>query len=83
MKYVKKQKNIDLVVGPSILTRDTKDKIAEAISHYKKTGEKPVSNGIMTQNSVSSTSRVEKALDQLANGQFLTSEQLNEEIEKW
>jgi len=29
------------------------------------------------------SAKIEKALDQLANGQFLTSEQLDEEIEKW
>lgn len=29
------------------------------------------------------TAKVEKALDQLANGEFLTSEQLDEEIDKW
>ncbi|GGH17371.1 hypothetical protein [Mucilaginibacter phyllosphaerae] len=29
------------------------------------------------------TAKVEKALDQLANGDFLTSEQLDEEINKW
>ena len=29
------------------------------------------------------SAKIEKALDQLANGQFLTSEQLDEEINKW
>ena len=29
------------------------------------------------------SAKIEKALDQLANGQFLTSEQLDEEIKKW
>ncbi|MES2064040.1 MAG: hypothetical protein V4456_19105 [Bacteroidota bacterium] len=29
------------------------------------------------------TAKIEKALDQLANGDFLTSEQLDEEINKW
>ncbi len=29
------------------------------------------------------SAKIEKALDQLANKQFLTSEQLDEEIEKW
>ena len=29
------------------------------------------------------SAKIEKALDQLANGQFLTSKQLDEEIEKW
>jgi len=29
------------------------------------------------------SAKIEKALDQLANDQFLTSEQLDEEIEKW
>ena len=29
------------------------------------------------------SAKIEKALDQLANGQFLTSAQLDEEIEKW
>ena len=29
------------------------------------------------------SAKIEKALDQLENGQFLTSEQLDEEIEKW
>lgn len=29
------------------------------------------------------SAKIEKALDQLADGQFLTSEQLDEEIEKW
>jgi len=29
------------------------------------------------------SAKIEKALDQLANGQFLTFEQLDEEIEKW
>ena len=29
------------------------------------------------------SAKIEQALDQLANGQFLTSEQLDEEIKKW
>jgi len=29
------------------------------------------------------SAKIEKALDQLDKGQFLTSEQLDEEIEKW
>jgi hypothetical protein len=29
------------------------------------------------------TAKLEKALDQLANGEYLTSEQLDEEIKKW
>jgi hypothetical protein len=29
------------------------------------------------------SAKIEQALDQLASGQFLTSEQLDEEIEKW
>jgi hypothetical protein len=29
------------------------------------------------------SSKIEQALDQLAKGQFLTSEQLDEEIKKW
>ena len=29
------------------------------------------------------TAKIEKALEQLANGQYLTSEQLDEEINKW
>jgi guanylate kinase len=29
------------------------------------------------------SAKLEKALDQLANGQFMTSEQLDEEIKKW
>ena len=29
------------------------------------------------------SAKIEKALDQLANGQFLTSEELDDEIKKW
>jgi hypothetical protein len=29
------------------------------------------------------TAKIEKALDQLANGQYMTSEELDKEIEKW
>ncbi|TSD63957.1 hypothetical protein FFF34_015435 [Inquilinus sp. KBS0705] len=29
------------------------------------------------------TAKVEKALEELANGEFLTSDQLDEEINKW
>lgn len=29
------------------------------------------------------TAKIEKALEQVANGQYLTSEQLDAEIEKW
>ena len=29
------------------------------------------------------SAKIEKALDQLANGQYLTSEQLDDEIKKW
>jgi len=43
IKFVGEPKNVDLVVGPSILTDDTKNKIALAIAHYKETGKKPVS----------------------------------------
>jgi hypothetical protein len=50
-----KPKNIDLVVGPSILTEETKKKITQAIAQYKKTGQKPVSVKISTQGSVNMT----------------------------
>ena len=29
------------------------------------------------------SAKIEKALDQLANGQYLTSEQLDDDIKKW
>ena len=41
MGYVREPKNVDLVVGPSILTEDTKNKIAQAIAQYRETGKKP------------------------------------------
>jgi hypothetical protein len=34
-------KKSDLVVGPSILTEDTKNNIARAIAQYRQTGKKP------------------------------------------
>ncbi|RKR84656.1 hypothetical protein BDD43_4905 [Mucilaginibacter gracilis] len=43
MGYIREPKNVDLVVGPSILTEDTKKHIAQAIAQYHKTGRKPVS----------------------------------------
>lgn len=53
MGYIKEPKNVDLVVGPSILTEDTKKHIAQAIARYHKTGRKPVSVEISTQMAVS------------------------------
>jgi hypothetical protein len=49
MGYIREPKNVDLVVGPSILTEDTKKHIAQAIAQYHKTGRKPVSVEINTQ----------------------------------
>jgi len=43
MGYISEPKNIDLVVGPSIFTEETKDRITQAIAQYKKTGQKPIS----------------------------------------
>jgi len=40
MEFIKEPTNIDLVVGPSILTKNTKKTIAQAIAYYKRTGEK-------------------------------------------
>lgn len=51
MAYATKSKNVDLVVGPSILTEDIKDRIAYAIQEYRKTGKKPVSTEFFTQGS--------------------------------
>ena len=61
MGHVSEPKNVDLVVGPSILTEHAKDKIAEAIAQYKKTGKKPVSAEIITHNSVISRGRTERS----------------------
>ncbi|WP_256009097.1 hypothetical protein [Desertivirga xinjiangensis] len=43
MGYIKEPKNVDLVVGPSILTSATRKTILQAIAQYKKTGQKPLS----------------------------------------
>jgi hypothetical protein len=52
MGYVKEPKDVDLVVGPSILTEDIKNRIAYAIEEYRRSGKKPVSTEFFTQGSV-------------------------------
>jgi hypothetical protein len=61
MGHVSEPKNVDLMVGPSILTEDAKNKIAEAIAQYKKTGKKPASAEIITHNSVTSRGRTQRS----------------------
>ncbi|MDB5283927.1 MAG: hypothetical protein JWO06_3002 [Bacteroidota bacterium] len=51
MGYIREPKNIDLVVGPSVLTEDTKSKIEQAITQYKKTGQKSVAGVYVKQDS--------------------------------
>jgi hypothetical protein len=43
MGYIREPKNVDLLVGPSVLTEATIRNIAQAIAQYKKTGIKPIS----------------------------------------
>jgi hypothetical protein len=61
MGYVKEPKNVDLVVGPSILTEDTKDNIARAIAQYRETGKKPDSVEIAIRKPVRRTKRAKTA----------------------
>jgi hypothetical protein len=68
MGHIREPKNVDLVVGPSILTEDTKKHIAQAIAHYHKTGRKPGSVKISKQmvesasRSKSTASRAQQAI---------------------
>ena len=43
MGYISEPKNIDLVVAPSVFKEETKNRIGQAIAHYKKSRKKPVS----------------------------------------
>lgn len=52
MGYIREPKNVDLVVGPSVLTEDTKNKIEQAIAQYKNTGQKSVGGVSAKQGSV-------------------------------
>jgi hypothetical protein len=62
MGYIREPKNVDLIVGPSVFTDDTKHTIANAIALYKKTGQKPASLSIRvnTQGSSNITTRVSR-----------------------
>lgn len=51
MGYIKEPGNVDLVVGPSVLTEASKQTIAQAIARYKKTGQKTASLKLITQGS--------------------------------
>lgn len=52
MGYIREPKNVDLMVAPSVFTEATRQTIAQAIAQYKKTGQKPVSVKIATQDPV-------------------------------
>ncbi len=43
MGYVIEPKNVDLIVGPSVLTDENKKIISDAIAQYHKTGKQPIS----------------------------------------
>jgi hypothetical protein len=58
MGYIREPKNIDLVVGPSVLTEDTKNKIEQAIARYKKTGQKSVADVFAKQGSVNASNQI-------------------------
>jgi hypothetical protein len=61
MGYIREPKNVDLVVGPSVFTDETRNKIIQAIAQYKKTGEKPVSIGFATQGSIRTKAHISRA----------------------
>ncbi len=52
MGYIKEPKGVDLIIGPSTLTERDKKKISEIISHYKRTGKKPVRGKVLSQTSL-------------------------------
>jgi len=58
MGYIREPKHVDLVVGPSIFTEATRQTIAQAIARYKKTGQKPMSVAISTQDLIKVATRV-------------------------
>jgi hypothetical protein len=51
MGYIIEPNNVDLVVAPSVLTAETKNKIEQAIAQYKKTGKKATSGDFINQSS--------------------------------
>jgi len=61
MEYIRESKNVDFVVAPSVFTKATRQTIAEAIAQYRKTGQKPVSVNIFTQDSVKTTTHIGRA----------------------
>ena len=67
MGYIREPKNVDLVVGPSAFTEETKNRVAQAISQYMKTGHKPQSVQFVTQGSVKMATHV--GCDHSANAQ--------------
>ena len=52
MGYIREPKNVDLLVGPSVLTETTKHKIEQAIAQYRKTEQKPADAGYISQGSI-------------------------------
>jgi hypothetical protein len=68
MGYIREPKNVDLLVAPSVLTEDTKQKIEQAIAQYRKTGQKPADAGTVSQGSVKVSTRIRrKAADTQPN----------------
>lgn len=67
MGYIREPKNIDLVVGPSVLTEANKKAIARAIAQYKKSGTKPADAKIITQDSVKVSTRIQRVKAETAH----------------
>ena len=61
MGYIKEPKNIDLVVGPSVLTDESKKRIAQVIAQYKKSGQKATNIAFVTQGSVQVSTHIGRA----------------------
>ena len=58
MGYMREPKDVDLVVGPSILTEDTKNRIAHAIEEYRRTGKKPANTEFFIQGSTKASTHI-------------------------
>jgi hypothetical protein len=58
MGYIREPKDVDLVVAPSVLTEETKNKIEQAIAQYKKSGQKPISVEFVTQGSIKMSTHI-------------------------
>jgi hypothetical protein len=58
MGYIEEPKNVDFVVGPSVLTEEAKNAISSAIAQFHKTGKTPVNINSVTKKQTKSNTKL-------------------------